>query len=543
MKFVKRLTTNLVFLLPVTVLVVGLISVSIANDKAQALYEERFQLRFESDAALRLLIRNTAIEVAQRDFEELVSVISARSYAGANIFEDSVTRGLVDSFGGQLSARAMHIIIGSVSSGGEVFVEYAFPSKELVGRDISQHPMLADFNVSLTPPFTDQINYRASLSNDLSYTGEGALAIRRMLINVPNTDDPLIFILKANSTEVQRATDAVLRDLGTIPSLTFTGIDPLSGKCKSVYLAGEGEKPCELGGQDFPGAIVSEKFGVLAYVSPSEAYIEEFEGGRPRVAYLELLLVLSATVLAWLFAFFIRRRLGEAERQMLTYQGTISNKDQLTASLHTMVVDNLEQVSSLAQRVKGAEGIDNEERRYLNIALSEIGQLRLSLDAQIIMDKLARDGEKKPINAGVMDTKALCRRVRGELERMAEDEGLECRLLADDDLPPSLAGSQYWIESAIIALINACQSFTDEGFIEVSIWAEASMRGEAELYVRARDTGLTWSTDDDAEHGAVRILREILSGLGAELKSQPLKAGGGQEHIIYFPGNSRHFEK
>ena len=62
------------------------------------------------------------------------------------------------------------------------------------------------------------------------------------------------------------------------------------------------------------------------------------------------------------------------------------------------------------------------------------------------------------------------------------------------------------------------------------------MRGEAELYVRARDTGLTWSTDDDAEHDAVRILWEILSGLGAELKSQPLKAGGGQEHIICFPG-------
>ena len=173
MKFIQRLTTNLVFLLPVVALVVGLISVSIANDKAQARYKERFQLRFESDAALRLLIRNSAVEVAQRDFEELVSVMSARSYAGANIFEDSVTRGLVDSFGGQLSARAMHIIIGSVSSGGEVFVEYAFPGKELVGRDISQHPMLADFNLGLTPPFTDQINYRASLSNDLSYTSDG----------------------------------------------------------------------------------------------------------------------------------------------------------------------------------------------------------------------------------------------------------------------------------------------------------------------------------------------------------------------------------
>jgi hypothetical protein len=86
MKFIKRLTTNLVFLLPVITLVVGLISVSIANDKAQALYKERFQLRFESDAALRLLIRNSAVEVAQRDFEELVSVMSARSYAGSQHF-------------------------------------------------------------------------------------------------------------------------------------------------------------------------------------------------------------------------------------------------------------------------------------------------------------------------------------------------------------------------------------------------------------------------------------------------------------------------
>ena len=538
MKFIKRLTTNLVFLLPVITLVLGLISVSIANDKAQALYKERFQFRFESDAALRFLIRNSAIEVAQRDFEELVSVMSARSYEGANIFEDSVTRGLVDSFGGQLSARAMHIIIGSVYPGGEVFVEFAFPRKELVGRDISQHPMLADFNLGLTPPFTDQINYRASLSNDLSYTSDGALAIRRMLINIPNTDNPLIFILKANSTEVQRATDGVLRDLGPIPSLTYTVIDPLSGKCMSVYLAGEGEKPCELRRQDFPGAIASEKFGVLAHINPSEAYIEEFEGGRPPFAYLELLVVLSATTLASLFAVFIWRRLGEAERQMLTYQGTITNKDQLMASLHAMVVDNLEQVGTLAQRIKGAHSIDNEERRYVNIALLEITQLRLSLDAQIMMDKLARGDEKKRINAGVVDTKSLCRRVRSQLERMSEEEGLECRLLADDELPASLVGSQYWIESAIFALINACQSFTDEGFIEVSIWVEASMQGEAELCVRARDTGLAWSTDDDAEQAAVRILGEIISGLGAELTSQPFKAGVGQEHIIYFSSSA-----
>jgi hypothetical protein len=33
-------------------------------------------------------------------------------------------------------------------------------------------------------------------------------------------------------------------------------------------------------------------------------------------------------------------------------------------------------------------------------------------------------------------------------------------------------------------------------------------------------------------------LGEIISGLGAELTSQPFKAGVGQEHIIYFSSSA-----
>ena len=219
---------------------------------------------------------------------------------------------------------------------------------------------------------------------------------------------------------------------------------------------------------------------------------------------------------------------------MRAYRGSLDSKDELTTALHTMVIDNLDQLSALARRVKGADGIDTEERRYLNIALSEIGQLRLSLDAQIMADADSREDLQARARGGDIDTKELCRSIRQELARIADDEGIECRLLADDELPESLPGSQYWVESAMLALINASQSFTDEGFIELSIWVENSMQGQPELRVRCRDTGISWSAEDGDDHAAVAMLKNILNGLGAQLARKPLQSGMGQEHLIQF---------
>ena len=479
------------------------------------------------------MIRNFAIETASQDFDELISLMSARSFAGIDILNDPATETLINSYGEQLSSQSIHLIVGSVADGGNVYVKYAFPRSELVGREISGHPMLAGFDVGLTPPFTDQITYRASRDNDLSYTSEGALAIRRILVAIPNLDEQLVFIVRANVADIQRAIDTFLRELGPIPKLKSYHFEPGSN-CMMLYSAGVGEQPCPSGGADLSGSVVSEKFGEVLYLLPTEAYIREFEGGRPPFTYTELLVTLVASALAWAIAVFFRRRLSESERELQAYRGSLDSKDELTTALHTMVIDNLDQVSALARRVKGADGIDTEERRYLNIALSEIGQLRLSLDAQIMADADSRDDLQARAWKGDIDTKELCRSIRRELARIADDEGIECRLLADDELPETLPGSQYWVESAMLALINASQSFTDEGFIELSIWVEASMRGQPELHVRCRDTGISWSAEDGNDHAPVAMLNNILTGLGAQLASKPLQSGIGQEHLVQF---------
>jgi len=530
----KQLPSNSVFLLPVVALVVGLISVGAANDRAQTLYDARFRERLEMDASLRLTVRDFAIEAAEQDFNELISLMSARSFAGVDILNDPATETLVNSYGERLSSQYFHLIVGSVAEGGNVYVNYAFPRGELVGREISRHPMLEGFGLELTPPITDQIIYRASRENDLSYTSEGALVVRRMLVAIPNLDEQLVFIVKVNGVDIQRATDAFLRELGPIPKLRSSHFEPESNSCMMAYSAGIGEKPCFSEDLDLSGSVVSEKFGTLLYLTPTEDYILEFEGGRPPFAYTELLVTLVASALAWAIAVFFRRRLSESERELQAYRGSLDSKDELTTALHTMVIDNLDQVSALARRVKGADGIDTEERRYLNIALSEIGQLRLSLDAQIMADAESQKDLQERARRGDIDTKELCRSIRRELVRVADDEGIECRLLADDELPETLPGSQYWVESAMLALINASQSFTDEGFIELSIWVEASMRGQPELHVRCRDTGISWSAEDGNDHAPVAMLNNILHGLGAQLASKPLQSGIGQEHLVQF---------
>jgi hypothetical protein len=87
----------------------------------------------------------------------------------------------------------------------------------------------------------------------------------------------------------------------------------------------------------------------------------------------------------------------------------------------------------------------------------------------------------------------------------------------------------------LLAFINTALNFTDEGFIELSLWTELSLEGEPELCARIRDTGLGWSLDDETlDHPTLDVLRAILQGLGAVIASSDVSTGTGQEHVICF---------
>ncbi len=525
---------NAVFLIPVIALVVGLIATAGDIRRSEKQRYELLQERFESEAALRFLVRDA---LAQRLQTHLGGFIQALAATTAEEVGETIERAgslLSSNYGSDSASQTVHFFVVTVTPEQRIVIAHAYPRPELVGQEISGHPMLRDFD--FTGPFgrIDQIGFLASRENDLSFTSASPVLVRRHLFRHPGAT-PLIGIVKINLIEVEKYIDSELRGLGPLPQLEVAHYDPETDRCLLLYRTGTGGLPCESESVVEGLRFVSEKNGLRTVVNPTPEYVQRFELENDTTPFLEIVLTLAATVFSLLVALIIRARLNSAEQEVTAYRGSLSNKDALTGAIHSIVTENLTQLIQLAQRVKEAPDMADTERRYLNIALSEINQMRLSLDAKIMADRSEQGREPIQDDGESFSINSVAKVVEAELKRLGSDENIETRVLLDDSLKIDIRGSAYWVESALLAFINASLDFSDEGFVELSLWTETSRSGEPELLARIRDAGVEWSLDDPAlNHASITVLKTILEGLGATSFSSAVSIAGSQEHLIRF---------
>ena len=538
-----RTTYNIVFMIPLTVFILGLLAVSASTERAQQAYEERYRAGFEADAAVRVLVRDA---LAARLQGYLRTYVSAVSSAPSLSTDEALGRGftaLMQNFGADSSSTVLHFYVATLNPQGRVIIIQSYPREELVGEDITDHPMMDGFDFFSPAGVVRQTVYRASPDNDPSFTFEGPVAFRHHVFRSERFKGPLFGIVKQNLVEIERYIDRELRVLGPLPALAVTHHDPETGSCVLAYRPDTGEIPCADPEHSDPLSLLysSERQGFQSSIRPTETYAKHVLQRQPSIfASTELVLTLLATLVALLAAWAVRSRLAGADEQIDAFQGSLSSKEALTGLIHNTVIDNLEQVVDLARRVKDAPGVGVDEQRYLNIALSEMGQLRLNLDSSIMANRESLVSETAIGDDEELDVHHLAKTVQDELQRLAADEGLDCRVLVDDDLPQLIRGSGYWVESAMLAFINTALNFTDEGFIELALWAELSLEGEPELCARIRDTGLGWSLEDETlDHPTLDVLRGILNGLDAVIVSSDVSTGTGQAHVIRFANQRR----
>ena len=525
---------NAVFLIPVIALVVGLIATAGDIRRSEKQRYELLQERFESEAALRFLVLDA---LAQRLETHLRGFIQALAATTAEEVGETIERAgslLSSNYGSDSASQTVHFFVVTVTPEQRIVIAHAYPRPELVGQEISGHPMLRDFDFKGPFGRIDQIGFLASRENDLSFTSASPVLVRRHLFRHPGAT-PLIGIVKINLIEVEKYIDSELRGLGPLPQLEVTHYDPETDRCLLLYRTGTGGLPCENESVVEGLQFVSEKNGLRSVVNPTPEYVQRFELENDTTPFLEMVLTLAATVFSLLVALIIRARLNSAEQEVTAYRGSLSNKDALTGAIHSIVTENLTQLIQLAQRVKEAPDMADTERRYLNIALSEINQMRLSLDAKIMQDRSEQGREPIQDDRESFSINSVAKVVEAELKRLGSDENIETRVLLDDSLKIDIRGSAYWVESALLAFINASLAFSDEGFVELSLWTETSRSGEPELLARIRDAGVEWSLDDPAlSHASITVLRTILDGLGATSFSSAASIAGSQEHVIRF---------
>ena len=170
---------NIVFLIPVVALLIGLLATAGDIRQSEAQRSELLQQRFESDAALRMLVRDA---LAQRLQTHLQGFLQALATASSGELEQTIERAgniLSNNYGSDAASQIVHFYVATVDAEQRVLILHAYPRPELVGREIAQHPMLRDFDFSSATGRFDQIGFMASRENDLSFTSESPVAVRR----------------------------------------------------------------------------------------------------------------------------------------------------------------------------------------------------------------------------------------------------------------------------------------------------------------------------------------------------------------------------
>ena len=296
---------NIAFLIPVVALIVSLLATVADVRQSEAERNELLQERFESDAALRLLVRNALAERLQTHLQGFLQALATTDVGDLKQTIDHAGTVLSNTYGSDSASQVVHFFVATVDAEQRVFIAHAYPRPELVGQEISEHPMLRDFDFSSSAGRFDQIGFLASRENDLSFTSESPVVVRRHVFRYPGANVPVIGIVKLNLVELQRYIDSELRALGPLPELEVTVYEPSTNQCLLRYRADRGRFPCPESRPDDGLEFVSERNGLQTIVSATPEYLQLFEANHPRSVALELMFTLVATGIALLVAFII----------------------------------------------------------------------------------------------------------------------------------------------------------------------------------------------------------------------------------------------
>jgi hypothetical protein len=525
---------RVLFLIPLGVFLVGLLVIVALSRESETLRYESLQEQFESDAALRLLVRDQTVIRLQTHLQYFIAALAGNTSGRGDKALETAIASFSNNIRSDPATKFVHFFLAVPTPDSRVIIIYAYPRTELIGKDISADPMLRDFDLSV-PSRVDQIGFFASRDNDLSFTEEAPLLVRRRNYKFSGETTPIISITKTNLVEMQEYIDSELLNLGPISPLEVVNYFPETDDCFFIYRVGGGFQPCQ---DKIPAVALqyqSEKYGLSSFVRATPQYVQAYEQEHAGSFNFQLVLALMATLIAFLIVIAVRARLTNAEREVSAYKGSLDSKEVLMGAIHGIVTENLAQLSELAQQVKEAPSMADAERRYLNIAQSEMSHMRLSLDAKIMADRNSQGHKPYKGDGQTFSVDEVAKTVETELKRLGVAEGIETRVLLDESLKTDIEGSAYWVESALLAFINTALTFTDEGFIELSLWTESSKSGEPELLARIRDEGVDWSLEDpELDHASLTILEDILEGLGASIYSTPASLTGNQEHVIRF---------
>ena len=505
---------------------------------SRAIITQQYEATFQKDASRRegmrdLLARDvqSATQLALYSLSELNEVDTDE--ARAEILKDAFS-----SIGFALRNSRYDFFetyLVQETPDGQLLLRGRYPSKAAIeGVSVANTPLFDHVDLAAVEVFASSNEiYQVEESALLKITSPQPVLISTRLIFEDDTGLSRWFMVhRVGIADTHKSIDWIGQQMvgGTTP-MRIINIDARTGECQLAWDVATGALNCEnvdlqhsLNYRTEYGTDVSRSMTYSVY-QPNDAYnalkmpISEsaprWRAAIPLVLALFLLLTTAA---------YMRYRATSTDT-LRSFADSLLVKDSVNSSIHDVLSRQLERMSQLAFAMRDGD-IPESERRYFDIAISEFMQATLSLNTLRLESPPTSVNQRPAIEK--IDLKQLASLGQMVLEVSTIDTPVDAKFLNSDELPETILGYSYSVQTALVAAISVSAETTDDGRIEVSLWTE-EVEGFDCLYLRIIDSGLGWglALDEataglpDSDLGAARkALLACLKHSGTELISQ-----------------------
>ena len=418
---------------------------------------------------------------------------------------------------------------------GQLLLRGRYPSKAAIeGVSVANTPLFDHVDLAAVELFESNNEiYQVEESPLLKISSPQPVLISTRLIFEDDTGLSRWFMVhRVGIADTHKSIDLIGQQMvgGTTP-MRIINIDARTGECQLAWDVASGALNCEdidlqhsLNYRTEYETDVSRSMTYSVY-QPNDAYnalkmpISEsaprWRAAIPLVLALFLLLTTAA---------YMRYRAMSTDT-LRSFADSLLVKDSINSSIHDVLSRQLERMSQFAFAMRDGD-IPESERRYFDIAISEFMQATLSLNTLRLESPPTSANQRPKIEK--IDLKQLASLRQMVLEVSTIDTPVDAKFLNSDELPETILGYSYSVQTALVAAISLSAETTDDGRIEVSLWTE-EVEGFDCLYLRIIDSGVGWglALDEatvglpDSDLGAARkALLACLNHSGTELISQ-----------------------
>ena len=418
---------------------------------------------------------------------------------------------------------------------GELLLRGRYPSEAPIeGVSVANTPLFDHVDLAAVELFASNNEiYQVEESALLKITSPQPVLISTRLIFEDDTGLSRWFMAhRVGIADTHRSIDLIGQQMvgGTTP-MRIINIDARTGECQLAWDVATGALNCE--NVDLQHSLnyrteyetdVSRAMTYSVY-QPNDAYnalrmpiSESAPRWRAAIPLVLALLLLLTT------AAYMRYRATSTDT-LRSFADSLLVKDSVNSSIHDVLSRQLERMSQFAFAMRDGD-IPESERRYFDIAISEFMQATLSLNTLRLESPPTSASQRPTIEK--IDLKQLASLGQMVLEVSTIDTPVDAKFLNSDELPETILGYSYSVQTALVAAISLSAETTDDGRIEVSLWTE-EVEGFECLNLRIIDSGVGWGLAldqgtaglPDSDLGAARkALLACLNHSGTELISQ-----------------------